>query len=88
MSNFVADFRVFMRKVRIKAIRQSIYHDLMVKYENPIEHACDVIEGQQWISVDGQCPEGFCPSAWSSMREFVESLARGVGNCHCLWRFT
>lgn len=50
MSNFVADFRVFMRKVRIKAIRQSIYHDLMVKYENPIEHTCDVIEGQQWIS--------------------------------------
>ncbi len=67
-------------KVRITAIRQTVYHDLMAKYENPIEHTCDVSPGQQWISVDGQRPEGLCPSAWSSMREFVESLARGEGN--------
>ena len=67
-------------KVRITAIRQTVYPDLMAKYENPIEHTCDVTEGQQWISVDGKQPEGMCPSAWSSMREFVESLARGEGN--------
>ena len=67
-------------KVRITAIRQTVYHDLMAKYENPIEHACDVREGQQWLSVDGRQPEGLCPSAWASMREFVESLARGEGN--------
>ena len=29
-------------KVRITAIRQTVYPDLMVKYENPIEHTCDV----------------------------------------------
>lgn len=69
-----------MNKVRITAIRQTVYHDLMEKYENPIEHTCDVIEGQQWISIDGKCPEGMCPSAWSSMREFVESLAKGEGH--------
>ena len=69
-----------MNKVRITAIRQTVYQDLMAKYENPIEHTCDVREGQQWISIDGQQPEGMCPSAWSSMREFVESLARGEGN--------
>ena len=55
-----------MNKVLITAIRQTIYHDLMEKYENPIEHTCDVLEGQQWISVDGKCPEGLCPSAKSS----------------------
>jgi uncharacterized repeat protein (TIGR04076 family) len=66
-----------MNKVRITAIRQTVYTDLMAKYENPIEHTCDVKEGQQWISIDGQQPEGMCPSAWYSMREFVESLARG-----------
>ena len=69
-----------MNKVRITAIRQTVYPDLMAKYENPIEHTCDVREGQQWISENGECPEGMCPSAWSSMREFVESLARGEGN--------
>jgi len=63
-----------MNKVRITAIRQTVYEDLMAKYETPIEHTFDVVEGQQWISVDGKCPEGMCPAAWYSMREFVESL--------------
>lgn len=35
-----------MRKVRITAIRKASYPDLMAKYENPIEHSCDVLEGQ------------------------------------------
>ena len=74
-----------MNKVRITAIRQTVYPDLMAQYENPIEHTCDVKVGQQWISVDGKCPEGMCPSAWSSMREFVESLARGEGNFFDGW---
>ena len=26
----------------------------MAKYENPIEHSCDVREGQSWISIDGE----------------------------------
>ena len=71
---------MIMNKVRITAIRQTVYEDLMAKFENPIQHACDVKEGQQWICVDGKCPEGMCPSAWGSMREFVERLARGEGN--------
>ena len=45
-------------KVRITAIRQTEYPDLMAQYENPIEHTCDVTEGQQWLSVDGRQPEG------------------------------
>jgi len=78
--NNLARHFLTMNKVRITAIRQTVYEDLMAKYENPIEHTCDVREGQQWISIDGQQPEGMCPSAWYSMREFVESLARGEGN--------
>ena len=57
----------------------------MAQYENPIEHTCDVKEGQQWISADGKCPDGMCPSAWYSMREFVESLAKGEGNFYDGW---
>ena len=74
-----------MSKVRIKAVRQTIYRDLMKKYENPILHACTIQQGQEWISVDGQCPEGMCASAWASMREFVESLSRGEGNFYDGW---
>ena len=74
-----------MKKVRITAIRQTLYPDLMEKYENPIENSCDVREGLQWISIDGKCPKGLCPSAWSSMREFVEALARDEGNFYDGW---
>ena len=74
-----------MKKVRITAVRQTVYHDLTAKYENPIEHTRHVKEGQQWLSIDGMCPEGLCPSAWGSMCEFVESLARGEGNFYDGW---
>ena len=74
-----------MKKVRITAIRQTEYYDLMEKYENTIEHTCDIRVGQQWISIDGKCPDGMCPSAWSSMQYFVESLAKGEGNFYDGW---
>ena len=73
------------RKVRITAVRQVVHNDLIARYENPIKHACDVREGQQWISINGKCPEGFCPAAWGSMQEFVESLANGKGNFYDGW---
>lgn len=74
-----------INQVKITALRQTVYEDLMAQYENPIEHACDVSIGQSWISVDGRCPDGFCPSAWNSVRPFVESLARGEGNFYDGW---
>ena len=74
-----------MLRVRITAIRQTIYNDLIAQYENPIQHACDIRQGQQWISVNGKCPDGLCSSAWESMRPFVESLAHGKGNFFDGW---
>lgn len=74
-----------MKKVRIVAMRRVEHRDLMAQYENPIEHACDVLEGQEWVSIEGRCPEGLCPEAWKSMREFVEALARGEGNFFDGW---
>lgn len=74
-----------MKKIRITAVRKISYPDLMEKYENPIEHTCDVEEGQVWYSVRGQKPEGFCDSAWESMRYFVTELARGGGNFYDGW---
>ena len=74
-----------MLKVRITAIRQTVYNDLIAQYENPIEHACDIQQGQQWISINGTRPDGLCPSAWDSMKPFVESLAHGKGNFFVGW---
>ncbi len=74
-----------MKKVKITAIRKASYPDLMEKYENPIEHTCDICEGQVFISENGQRPENLCESAWGSMREFVEALAEGGGNFYDGW---
>jgi len=72
-------------KVRITALRQTVYDDLMKQYENPIAHPCELRVGQQWVSEDGRRPEGLCTSAWESMRRYVEALARGEGNFYEGW---
>ncbi len=72
-------------RIKITAVRQTEYADLMARYENPIEHSCDVKEGEAWISEGGECPAGLCPAAWYSMKPFVESLSRGEGNFYDGW---
>lgn len=74
-----------MRKVRITAVRRVEHRDLMAKYENPIEHTCDILEGMSWVSVDGRKPDGLCSEAWKSMKEFVEALAQGEENFYDGW---
>ena len=74
-----------MYDVKITVIRKADYKDLQARYENPIEHTCDVREGQTWVSREGQKPEGLCDSAWESMRPFVEALSRGEGNFYDGW---
>lgn len=74
-----------MYNVKITAIRKADYRDLQALYENPIEHTCDVSEGQTWLSLGGAMPEGMCPSAWDSMRWFVQELAAGRGNFFDGW---
>ena len=74
-----------MKKVRITAIRKTVYEDLMAQYENPIEHACDVQEGQVWIANGWERPAGFCGSAWDSISAFVMTLAHGGENIYDGW---
>ena len=38
-----------MEKIKITVIRKARYDDLIEKYENPIEHPCDLKEGQVFI---------------------------------------
>ena len=74
-----------VKKVKITALRKTIYPDLMEKYENPISHTCDVAEGMTWVSVDGKKPADLCDSAWESMAYFVKELAHGGGNFYDGW---
>lgn len=74
-----------MYNVRITVKRIVVHQDLIDEYENPIEHACMMKEGDSFISVNGECPEGFCDSAWASMETFVQELARGGGNFYDGW---
>ena len=72
-------------QVRITVMRKACYKDLMEKFENPIEHTCDLSEGQVFISEDGKQPSGLCDSAWESMESFVRELASGGGNFFDGW---
>lgn len=74
-----------MKKVKITAIRKVWHQDLSAKYENPIEHSCDIEEGQIFVSCEGQKPEELCDSAWESMQAFVKELANGGGNFFDGW---
>ena len=56
-----------MKKIRITVMRMACYKDLMEKYENPMEHACDMQVGQVFIANGWEKPEGLCESAWQSM---------------------
>ena len=63
-----------MKKCRITVMRKAFYKDLAEKYENPIEHACDLEEGQVFISNGWEKPDGMCQSAWDSMSAVVSDL--------------
>ena len=66
-------------------MRKAFYPDLAEKYENPIEHACRLNEGQVFICNGWQRPEGFCESAWNSVSPFVMTLAHGGGDFYDGW---
>lgn len=74
-----------MKKVLITVMRKAQYDDLIEKYENPIEHACDMREGQTFIANGWQKPEGFCDSAWDTLSPFVLALSHGAENFYDGW---
>ena len=74
-----------MKRIKITVMRITCYQDLIEKYENPIEHACDMKLGQVFIANGYQKPDGFCDSAWDSIAPFVKELANGGGNFYDGW---
>ncbi len=74
-----------MKKCRITVMKTASYPDLSEKYENPIDHPCDMVEGQVFLSNQGEKPEGMCDSAWETVSPFVSELARGGGDFYDGW---
>lgn len=74
-----------MKKVKITVIRIACYKDLIEKYENPIEHACDMEEGKVFIANGWEKPVGFCDSAWDTLSPFVMALSHGAENFYDGW---
>ena len=74
-----------MKKVKITVAKVARYGDLIEKYENPISHACDMVEGQVFVANGWAKPDGFCDSAWDSISAFVMTLAHSGENLYDGW---
>lgn len=74
-----------MKKVKITVMEQTVYQDLIDKYENPMQHACNMKKGQVFIANGWEKPKDMCDSAWESMSSFVMTLAHGGENFYNGW---
>ncbi|WP_405739658.1 TIGR04076 family protein, partial [Anaerovibrio slackiae] len=74
-----------MKKIKITVMRIACYQDLMERYENPIDHACDMQVGQVFVADGWRKPEGFCDSAWETISPFVMTLAHGGQDIYEGW---
>ncbi|WP_020226174.1 TIGR04076 family protein [Holdemania massiliensis] len=74
-----------MKKCRITVMKITQHRDLMERFENPMENACGMKEGQVFITNGWEKPEGFCDSAWGSLSAFVMALACGGEDLYKGW---
>lgn len=74
-----------MFKIRITVMRMARYDELIEKYENPIEHPCDMAVGMSFVSENAARPERMCESAWETVQPFVSALADGGGDFYNGW---
>ena len=74
-----------MKKCKITVMKTAHYDDLIEKYENPIEHACDMRVGQVFIANGWDKPDGMCQCAWDSMSAFVMALSHGAEDFYDGW---
>jgi uncharacterized repeat protein (TIGR04076 family) len=74
-----------MKQVEITVMRMTCYRDLMEKYENPIEHACNMQIGNTFLVENCEKPADMCDSAWETLFPFVKELAEGGGNFFDGW---
>ncbi len=74
-----------MKKCKITVMKKTEYPDLSDRYEQPMEHPCDMELGQTFIVSDLEKPEGLCDSAWVSLYPFVMALSSGGSEIYDDW---
>ena len=74
-----------MKKIKITVMKKVCHQDLIDRYENPIENACDMVEGAVFIADGWKRPENFCESAWESISPFVLGLSHGAEDFYEGW---
>ena len=63
--------------IKITVMKIACYKDLIEKYENDIEHACNMELGKEFILNELKKPDNMCDSAWQSMYPFIKGLFEG-----------
>lgn len=74
-----------MKKCKITVAKVACHKDLMEKYENPMEHPCDMVEGQEIIANGWKKPHEICDSAWETISPFVMALSYGAEDIYDGW---
>ena len=74
-----------MKRCKITVMRMVCHDDLILQYENPIEHACNMKVGQIFITNGWEKPCGMCDSAWETLSPFVMTLAHGGEDLYDGW---
>ena len=74
-----------MKRIRITVLRKVCHRDLIERYENPIEHACDMQEGEVFIAEGWQRPEGLCESAWQTLSPWFMARVLGATDFYDVW---
>lgn len=74
-----------MKKCRITVMRITRYEDLMARYENPIEHACEMREGQVFIANGCRSRKAFAPAPGTPSPPFVLALSHGAEDFYEGW---
>ncbi len=69
-----------MKQCRITVMRVARYDDLIAQYENPIQHACDMTEGQVFLANGWEKAGRLLPKCLGHLVPFVLALSpRGGG---------
>ncbi len=74
-----------MKPARITVIRKVCHRDLIERYENPIEHPCDLHEGQTFIARRVGNPTDCATAPGRRFSPFVMTLAHGGTSLYDGW---
>ncbi len=72
-------------QVKITALRQTTYPELISRYELPQQTPCTVVVGQSWTLSECVCPADMCSAAWQTLLPFVQQLLDGGGHFYGDW---